>query len=57
MLGINGRICTLFFRKQATSIYLVVDEPFYNFKIYNNFIPQSKELMVVHVYEFDKYLT
>jgi hypothetical protein len=35
--------CTLFFRKQATSIYVVVDEPFITFK-YNNFIPQSQEI-------------
>ena len=35
--------CTLFFRKQATSIYVIVDEPFYNFTVkYNNFIPQSQ---------------
>jgi hypothetical protein len=34
--------CTLFFRKQlATSIYVVVDEPFITLK-YNNFIPQSQ---------------
>jgi hypothetical protein len=33
--------CTLLFRKQATSIYVVVDEPFYTLK-YNNFIPQSQ---------------